>query len=424
MIGTRLRRLRVAKGLTQKQLAEPKYTHAYVSSIEADRRRPSREALEHFAGKLGIDVEELVTGRPADLETRLRLRLAEARVTLSEGRLEEAASAYSAVVRDAKRYRLPELEASAEVGLGIGIERRGEPERALDRFQRAEELLRSSPPTARVEAVGGKGRCFFALGDVRYEIHLLETLLGEIQREGLADPHALSYVHANLVFAYVEAGLYGNAADSAAELDSLAPRLSDPARIALMNINVARLYLVQGDTARAERSLARAEDAYRVLDLKNETGATHLARGYVLSRAGEWADASRELRSALSIFEQTADEKDLTRTLNELGRVERLQGHADAARSFLERSIALMGTSDAPVVAQAHRELGLVLSDLDPSSAEKHFRIAVEVFELSEQTVDLAMTYRGLGDLLGARGEGEAACEAYRTGIVSLETFH
>ncbi len=83
MIGTRLRRLRLARELTQRELAEPKYTHAYVSTIEAGRRNPSREALEHFAGKLGVDVDELLTGKPADLEARLDARLMQARIDLS-----------------------------------------------------------------------------------------------------------------------------------------------------------------------------------------------------------------------------------------------------------------------------------------------------------------------------------------------------
>ena len=55
-LGTRLRRLRRDQGLTQRQLGAPRYTHAYVSTIEAGRRRPSREALEHFASNLGVDV--------------------------------------------------------------------------------------------------------------------------------------------------------------------------------------------------------------------------------------------------------------------------------------------------------------------------------------------------------------------------------
>src|SRR6187455_3230798 len=76
-IGTRLRKLRTERGLTQRELGAPRYTHAYVSTIEAGRRHPSRTALEHFAERLGVGVDELETGRSPDLETRLRLDLQE-----------------------------------------------------------------------------------------------------------------------------------------------------------------------------------------------------------------------------------------------------------------------------------------------------------------------------------------------------------
>ncbi len=72
MLSTRMRKLRTARGMTQRELAEPKYSHAYVSTIEAGRRKPSREALEFFAERLAVDVEELATGKPARLEARWR----------------------------------------------------------------------------------------------------------------------------------------------------------------------------------------------------------------------------------------------------------------------------------------------------------------------------------------------------------------
>ena len=421
MIGKRLRRLRLERGLTQRELAEPSYTHAYVSSIEAGRRRPSREATEHFAKKLGVGVEELITGRPKELGTRLELRLAEARIALSAGRSEEAVASFRSLAKEARRYRLPRLEARAEEGLGLWLERQGKPEEALERYQRAEEILRGEPAAARVDAVAGKARAFHSLGDLRYQIHLLESLLGEISREGFSDPDALAHLHAGLVFAYMEAGLHHQAAASATELGALAPRLSDPARIATMHMNVARLYLAQGDAEQAQRSLARAEDAYRRLHLKTEIGYAHLARGYVMSREGDLPRARAELESALAIFTETSDAKDLTRTLNELARVERLQGHVGRARELLERSIALQSAADTPILAWAHRELGLVLIEAEPFSAEKHFRTAIELYELADQRVDIAVTYRALGDLLSARGEGEAGCEAYRTGILAVE---
>ncbi|MEW6059071.1 MAG: tetratricopeptide repeat protein [Actinomycetota bacterium] len=421
MIGTRLRRLRVARGLTQRDLAEPKYTHAYVSTIEAGRRQPSREALEYFAGKLGVDVEQLVTGRPPDLVPQLELRLQEARIELSDGRFEQADETFRSVAKEAKRYGLSRIEARAEEGRGLWLERQGRPEEAFAHFQRADTILAAEPPTTRVDAVAGQGRCLHSLGQVRYEIHMLESLLDTIERGDLRDPDALARLHAALVFAYIEAGLYSAAAASAAELERLAPKLSDPARIAQMHMNVARLYLVQGNADEATRSLQRAEDAYRLLNLKTEMGGAHLARGYVLSREGKLREAREQLQHALAIFEQTANQTDLVRALDELARVERLEGNLDRAKELLERSIGLMGESDAPILAWTHRELGLTLAEVDPHTAEKHFRLAIGLFERTGQAVDIAVSYRALGDLLRSRGDDEAGFEAYRTGILALE---
>src|SRR5581483_3944358 len=270
VIGTRLRHLRVARGMTQRELASPRYTHAYVSTIEAGRRQPSREAVEFFAAKLGVGVEELLTGRPPDLEARLELRLQEARHALSDGRLEEGRTGLQAVAREARRYGLEAL--------------RGRPEEALAHYERAEAIARDGSPAAAVDAVAGKARCFHSLGDVRYAIHLLESLLDELERARLRDPDALARLHAGLVYSYLDAGLYRKAAESASELEQLAPSVRDPLRIAQMHMNVARLHLTTGRVGEALRSLRRAEDGYRQLDLKSEMGGAHLARGYVLSR--------------------------------------------------------------------------------------------------------------------------------------------
>ena len=123
MIGTRLRRIRVAQGMTQAQLASPRYTHAYVSSIEAGRRRPSRSAIEHFASRLGIDPDELASGRSPGSEARLRLRLQEAMIDLSSGRLDEAERASRSIARETKTLDLPILRAKAEELAGLLLER-------------------------------------------------------------------------------------------------------------------------------------------------------------------------------------------------------------------------------------------------------------------------------------------------------------
>jgi tetratricopeptide (TPR) repeat protein len=420
-LGTRLRRLRRRRGLTQRQLGEPRYTHAYISTIEAGRRRPSREALEHFATNLGVDVEELLSGRSPELEPRLQLSLQEARVAVSEGRFEEIDGELGRIAREARRYELPRLEARTEEIRGLWLERSGRSEEALERYQHADELLQDEPPTARADAVDGKATCFAALGDVRYAIFLLESLLDEIERAGLRDPVALGRIHAALTYWYLDLGLMRKAAESAAELERLAPRVSDPARLAQMHMNVARQYLSAGRIDDATASLQRAEDAYRQLGLLTEMGGAHLARGYVLSREEDLEGARRELEEARTIFERTGNTKDLSRALNELARVARIEGDAHGARVLLERSIALLGTGDDPELALAHLELGKVLVDLDATRAEKHLRSAVELYGRTEQPVAIAVSYRVLGDLLHATGDGAGGCEAYRTGIIAVE---
>jgi tetratricopeptide (TPR) repeat protein len=421
VVGTRLRRLRHARGLTQRQLGEPRYTHAYVSTIEAGRRRPSREALEHFASKLGVEVDELLTGRTPGLETELRLRLQEARIAISDGRFDGAERELEQIGREARRHALHRLEARAEEIRGLWLQRSGRPEEALERYQRAEELLRDEPPTSRADAVHGKSVCFGALGDVRYSVFILESLLDEIERAGLKDPDALARVHAALLYWYLDLGLMRNAAESAGELERLAPRIEDTGRIAQMHMNVARQYLADGRVEDATASLQRAEDAYTSLGLQTERGGAYLARGYVLLRQGELEDARRQLEKAQTIFERTGNDKDLTRSLNELARLARLEGDVPGARALLERSIALLGTSDDPELAYAHLELGRVLAEVEPSGAEKHLRVAVEIYERTEQAIGLAVSYRALGDVLRAGGDDAAGSEAYRTGILAVE---
>jgi transcriptional regulator with XRE-family HTH domain len=64
-VGRRLRELRLAAGLTQAELAGRRFSHAYVSVLEAGRREPSRSAVEYFAQRLGVAVEELWSERGA-----------------------------------------------------------------------------------------------------------------------------------------------------------------------------------------------------------------------------------------------------------------------------------------------------------------------------------------------------------------------
>ena len=87
-VGARIRSLRTARGLTQAQLAEPQYTKAYISMLESGRTRASMKALEHIAGRLGVQPSDLLGGSPSPAAPQYDLL--EARRLVEQGLSEEA----------------------------------------------------------------------------------------------------------------------------------------------------------------------------------------------------------------------------------------------------------------------------------------------------------------------------------------------
>jgi tetratricopeptide (TPR) repeat protein len=412
----------VARGLTQKELAEPEYTHAYVSTIEAGRRQPSKAALRYFSRKLGVKEEELLTGRPPGLESELRFRLQEARRAASAGRLDEAEAAFNRLLREARKFKLVRLQAAAIHGKALCAMYRDDLEAAIEMFDQAEDLLSSQPVTARVETIVGKARCFRRLGDVRYAAYLLESTLERLERGRLAEPSALFRVHASLVFPYIELGADREAAASASKALELASHAGDPEQLGDMHMNVARVFLEEGRVEDAQESLRLAEEAYAQLELQTEIAQCGLARGIVLGREGKLEGARDQLSRARAVFIETASRLDEARATNELARVDRLSGRVDEARELLEKSIRLLGgDSDTAALGWAYREIAFCHEASDPPRAEKNFRLAIEQFERSEDVKYLVTTYRSLGNLLAQQGNISAACEAYRTGIMALE---
>ncbi len=420
-LGRRIRRLRLAAGLTQHDLAAPDYTHAYVSQIESGRRDPSPAALEHFARKLGIGVEQLQTGRPPDLEERLELELQEARRMASAGEIEPAESTYETVHKEANRYALPRLIARALQGKAMCAELGGDLDAAISLYQQAEQALVGEPFTERVDAIAGQTRCLQSRGDTRTSVYMLEQALETLERQGLTDPGALVRLHTSLVAAYWERGAYERSAASAEEALRLAPQTKEPERLASMHLNVARVLLDQGRTKDAHDSLRQAEQLYREMDMQSHVADCHHSRGFILAREGKLDEAEAELEEALNVYRTIDLPLREARSTIELARIKRQRGDSDQAEGLLERALELTGSRDWIEIAEANRELALCRKDKDAGAAEKLLRSAAELFQKSEEQTEYAATCRLLGDLLMDNGDVASAAEAFRQGVTAIE---
>ncbi|WP_149548021.1 helix-turn-helix transcriptional regulator [Streptomyces marokkonensis] len=418
-IGRRVQQLRVERGLTQKQLAEPVYTPAYISTLEAGRVRPSDDALRHLADRLGVAFDELATGRPARLVTELRLRLTEAQRTLAAGEAEAAVEQYTGLLAEAETHGLAGERAAALLGLGECALETGELVGGRQYFERAEAGLADAPLTARVPALRGRAVAHYLAGELRYAVYLLESTLDELNRGGLHDPDALLLLYASVIGPYMDMGAHARAAQAAEFALALAPRSGDPALVARMHRSVARTLLAEGRLAEADASLARAAELYRGLRLRTELANCHWMRGYVYAQNGELERAEEEMREALHMLSATRASLYSSQLTVELADVLHRRGSSREAAELLRDVLGGLSPERGAVhAAAAHRLLGIIAEDARRAEeAEEHYVRAMSLLERAGAAGDLADLCRLLGDLLRRTGRVEAALDAYRTGL-------
>lgn len=417
-IGRRVQRMRSERGLTQRQLADPSYTPAYISTLESGKVRPSETALRFLAERLGTSYEELATGRPAHLATELRLALTDAQQTLATGAADDASARYRRLLAQAEDLGLVPEQAEARLGLGECALESGELPDAIGHFETAERLLADEPLPRRARPIRGRAVAHLLAGELRYACYLLESTIDELGASGLADPDALVLLHAAVIGPYIDMGAHARAAHAAELALALAPQVSDPALVAGMHRQVARTFLAEGRVADADASLAKAQAIYGQLRLRTDLAHCHWMRGYVQAQNGELASAEKELRTARDMLSARRAGLYTAQVEVELADVLRRLGRHEEAAGLLSALLELGDSHGAVHAGGAHRLLGLMAEERgETESAEEHYVQALALLERSGATGDLADLCRLLGDLLRRTGRVEAAMDAYRTGL-------
>ncbi len=141
-LGQKLRQARLARGLTQSQVAGTRITRNMLSQIENDQASPSVRTLEYLAAALGVNAGWLMTEEESDSASS---RLARARAMLRGGEYEACLKLLAGQEKTAGDEELLILSAAA-AGLA---------ERALgdERLDEAERLAS--------QALGWSRRCLY-----------------------------------------------------------------------------------------------------------------------------------------------------------------------------------------------------------------------------------------------------------------------
>ncbi|HEY9289200.1 MAG TPA: tetratricopeptide repeat protein [Candidatus Dormibacteraeota bacterium] len=272
-VGQRLREARLARGLTQQQLAMGLATKGFISQVERDRATPSLAKLRLLAERLSLPLAAL-TGDQTPLD-------------------------------------LTYLKKGAVLALNAR-----EPERALRLVEEAAPLATTA--NERAELLRLKGRAFDDSG------RLEDALRAHQEAAATAPPddpelNALIYAEIGNVLnqqeqfnAAVEAGLR-----ALNWLDRL--RTTDPALRARVLTNLGRSNYGLGQIHRShaffQEALAAATDAESLYRIAN----AHMALGVSARATGDLQAAVEHSNRALEIWRRIDDERVANRVLNNLG---------------------------------------------------------------------------------------------------------
>jgi tetratricopeptide (TPR) repeat protein len=389
-LGLRLKAARERAGFSQRQLAFPGCTAAYISRLEAGARVPSLQMVNELALRLDVSGQWLATGIDAAFVEPVELLDAEVALRLGE-------------VDEAERLFLARLEpndpsrGAALAGLGQIAFRSGRLDEAIERLEQSFEL-RGRRALVDPGAVDTLGRAYASGGQLESAIALFEAAQDEAHAaEAIVEQLRFAVLLAN---AYIDQGAIGRAEGALANVIRIADEIADPVASARLFWSQSRLHSARHEPQLASRYARRALEilertendayvgmAYHLLALaeiasgNGESALEHLDRGRTLfgddlgnkddakfsieeARAlvslGRTADAARAAARALALIDAISA-GDRGRAYVALADVFIAAGEADRAEMLLGQGLDLLIEHGKPFALDAGRTLAELL---------------------------------------------------------------
>lgn len=339
-IGQRLRRLRRERGLSQRELASPGVSYAYISRIEGGARRPSVKALRMLARKLGVTADYLETGSEIrDTEER-ELRIADAELEL------RLADDTAEAERKLETLRQDALEAGdalaasrASIALGLAAAHAGRNHDAIRRLEAGLELADVSPGV-RPDVYATLGRALTASGETQRAVYLFERCLEDVSRETPEDFTAQVRFTTYLSYALTDLGDLERAENVLQDAIAKAEEATDAYSRVRLYWSVARLNEVQGRSAAALTYIRRAIALLDVTDDTLHLARAHLLAGSILLSQGHVEGAGRHYELAERLFGPSAEPEDLANLYADQSKLAVKHGDADEAVRRAEAAVA------------------------------------------------------------------------------------
>jgi len=320
-VGNRLKAARTRAGLTQRELAEPRYTKAYISALENGLIKPSMAALRFLARKLGTVPSAFL----ADEDTHWQRLDAELR--LAAGDWQAAADRFQSIL-DTDPAGLG--RGLCLLGLAEASYRLGDSRRTIAYASEALELLtRAHRRHEAQRATYWLAAGYHAADDSARARMLFEELLTASRAEA-ADPDLRVRILVALATVEVAAGETGTAINLLEEARAIGADLDDRRRATLLH-SLAQSYRLSGDLEGAVRTGIESLALFRSLDARSEEASIENELAMIYLDLGNLEAAEKHARDARVGMERVRDEFRLANLGDTEAKIALARGDVDAA---------------------------------------------------------------------------------------------
>ncbi len=424
-LGQRLRRARLARNLTQSEVAQKQFSVSYISAVERGQIRPSLGALEKLADRLQIPLSDLlredespapaaysmdradINAAHAEIDDRLR----EAQVLAYQNRGDEAVEVLTALTT---RSLTPQEQVLVHWRLGALLVELGRADEARHEVQ---EALTLADQLGDVEL---RERLRSQLGDVyalaqRHQLALeqYQSSLDAIESGAIQDPSFHLMVLGNIGSQYRELGNIPAAIDALERAATLAGDVLNPERLGEALWALSQTYRQQGDARRASTYALRSLNAYEDAARRRLAARVYTRLGRALSQSNRVDEALVHLEQALAMAEEQQDALGTAEALRSLAAVYLQQGRVDDAAATAARAVEIAEATGDQVhigeslVTQAHVQAARG----DAEAAGNLFDQAITALQGADSPQNLADAYAQYSAFLESRGEGSRALD-------------
>jgi len=410
-IGARLKRLRLQRGLSQRDLSSPGVSYAYISRIEAGARTPSVKALRKLAQKLKVSVEYLETGRDIrDVDDR-ELRLADAELDLrlngdspgADDKLDQIRAEASAAGDLTSALR-------AQMALGLLSAERGNHLEAVERLEAVASDDSAPPPHLRPDLYTTLGQSYAALGAPDRAVRVFDECLTRV-RDDVPDDTAVQIRYATfLSYALTDAREYERAAEVVRDALARADDQTDPYTRVRLYWSLARLNAVEGRQSDALEYIRAAIALLKATDDTLTLGRAYLLAAGVELRREAASEAQRFLELAERMLGSHPEQVDVGMLRIGQSRLAALERRAETAVERAREALALLGDFHGGEQGAAVHALatGLALEG-DETGASDAYRRAVDLLTVHGRRADAGEAALEWANFLRERGREEEA---------------